>query len=444
MTHPSLESIIGKELKDSYGRYVGIITGISTDSTGIIQAVGVDAGSNGFTKIEGDRITFEEDSPILTSEWKLNTDSYLRTSGIAEKKMLALQELYEEGEITQGVFEHLTNRHKSKLDGYSISCEDTVESLNRKVESLSLEGNTVNEFVGTLKLQHRIGDMSDDVFRAATEYMSTILQRNDKEIADISTVLHDIAPQELTEELETVETEDSSNDEAVESVPEVEMLTPESSEETEYQPQNEPISTEENVVSQFEAPIMDAPTMSPDTETESTESENETPSLELTDEESISPNAEISKPSFFDEITPTVEAPQDELSETSNIYQEEPIQEPEVGDESPSFDTPEEVTEVSDNVTTEETEAEKESPSFDTPEEVTEVPEGIQMTETESIEETEQVSNSEDTENLEIKDSVSFDEDFTDKTEETPSDESTETPESSTETEEERVVYSSQ
>ena len=88
MTHPSLESIIGRELKDSYGRYVGIITGISTDSNGKIQSVGVDAGSNGFTKFEGDRITFEEDSPLLTSEWKLNTDSFLRTSGIAEKKKI--------------------------------------------------------------------------------------------------------------------------------------------------------------------------------------------------------------------------------------------------------------------------------------------------------------------------------------------------------------------
>ncbi len=96
MTHPSLESIIGRELKDSYGRYVGIITGISTNSNGKIQSVGVDTGSNGFNKFEGNRITFEEDSPLLTSEWKLNTDSFLRTSGVAEKKMLALQELYEE------------------------------------------------------------------------------------------------------------------------------------------------------------------------------------------------------------------------------------------------------------------------------------------------------------------------------------------------------------
>jgi len=436
MTHPSLESIIGRELKDSYGRYVGIITGISTNSNGKIQSVGVDTGSNGFNKFEGNRITFEEDSPLLTSEWKLNTDSFLRTSGVAEKKMLALQELYEEGEIAQDVYEHLINRHKSKLDEYSGSCEDTVESLNKKVESLSLEGNSVNTFVGTLKLQHRIGDISDDVFRAAAEYMSTILQRNEKEIADISTVLHDIVPQELTDEIETVETEDISKDEIVESTPEVEMLTPETSEEPEYQSQNEPISTEVNTVPELEVPINDAPIMSP--ETESNESENETPDLKLADEESINSDAETCTPSIYEDVTPTVEAPQEELSETTNTYQEEPIQEPEVEQESPSFDTPEEVTEVSDNITTEETETEQESPSFDTPEEVTEVSEGMQVTETEFID------NTEDADSVEIKDSVSFDEDLTEQTEETPTDENTETHESSTEPEEERAVYSSQ
>jgi len=429
MTHPSLESIIGRELKDSYGRYVGIITGISTDSNGKIQSVGVDAGSNGFTKFEGDRITFEEDSPLLTSEWKLNTDSFLRTSGIAEKKMLALQELYEEGEIAQDVYEHLTNRHKSKLDEYSGRCEDTVESLNKKVESLSLEGNAVNTFVGTLKLQHRIGDISDDVFRAAAEYIGTILQRNEKEIADISTVLHDIAPQELTEEIETVETEDISKDEAVESTPEVEMMAPETSEEPEYQPQNEPISADVNTVSELEAPIIDAPIMSP--ETESNESERNW-------------NVETCTPPICENVTPIVEDPQEELSENTNTSQEEPIQEPEVEQESPSFDTSEEVTEVSDNITTEEPEVEQESPSFDTSEEVTEVSEGMQVTETESVDNQETVSDQEDADGMEINNSVSFDEDLTEQTEETPTDENTETPESSTEPEEERVVYSSQ
>ena len=399
MTHPSLESIIGRELKDSYGRYVGIITGISTDSNGKIQSVGVDAGSNGFTKFEGDRITFEEDSPLLTSEWKLNTDSFLRTSGIAEKKMLALQELYEEGEIAQDVYEHLTNRHKSKLDEYSGRCEDTVESLNKKVESLSLEGNAVNTFVGTLKLQHRIGDISDDVFRAAAEYMGTILQRNEKEIADISTVLHDIAPQELTEEIET---EDISKDEAVESTPEVEMMAPETSEEPEYQPQNEPISADVNTVSELEAPIIDAPIMSP--ETESNESERNW-------------NVETCTPPICENVTPIVEDPQEELSENTNTSQEEPIQEPEVEQELPSFDTSEEVTEVS---------------------------EGMQVTETESVDNQETVSDQEDADGMEINNSVSFDEDLTEQTEETPTDENTETPESSTEPEEERVVYSSQ
>jgi hypothetical protein len=470
MTHPSLENIIGKELKDSYGRYVGIITGISIDSNRKIQFVGVDAGSNGFRKFEGDRITFEEDSPELTSEWKLNSDSFLKTNGIAEKKVLALQELYEEEEITQDVFEHLTNRHKAQLDDYSVSCGDTVEILNRKVESLSLESSAADKFIGTLKLQHRIGDISDDVFCAAKDYMSTILQRNEKEIADLSTVLHDIAPQELTEAIETVETEDISTDEPVESASTIEMLTPETSEKTEYPQQNEPISTEMNAVSQSEAPMADEPIgMYP--ETESTESENETPNLELTDEDSINPDAETSTSSIYEDVTPTVEAPQEKLSETTNTYQEEPIQEPEVEQESRSFDTPEEITEVSDNITTEEPEVEQESRSFDTPEEITEVSdnitteepeveqesrsfdtpeeitevtEEIQVTETESIDNTETVSDTEDADNIEIKDSVSFDEDLTEQTEETPTNENTETHESFTEPEEERVVYSSQ
>ena len=123
-----------------------------------------------------------------------------------------------------------------------------------------------------------------------------------------------------------------------------------------------------NAVSQSEAPMADEPIgMYP--ETESTESENETPNLELTDEDSINPDAETSTSSIYEDVTPTVEAPQEKLSETTNTYQEEPIQEPEV---------------------------EQESRSFDTPEEITEVTEEIQVTETESIDNTETVSDTED------------------------------------------------
>lgn len=434
MIYPSLERIIGRELKDSFGRYVGIIAGISTDGEGNIQSVGVDTGCNGFHKIECDRLTFEEDTPILKSEWKLESDSFLKTSGITEKKMLALQELYEEGEITQDVFEHLSSKHKAKLEAFSDKCEQAITNLNHKVESLSLENVSVNQFLGTLKLQHRIGDISNDVFRAANDYLGSILRNNEQEVSNISAILNNIAPKII---VPNVETQEFVTEATIESTDEnYSLVTPEVCEVpmvTEEQSLTQEVSDE---TPQYVMPTMEAPELSVDSEYETTEIQ--TPDIVSDNNESITPTEEINTFSFTENVEKLYEEPQTESLQNQVTETFETTQESDDLQESTSFETPE-VVEVSDITAADKYETEHESTSYETPE-ITEISEGLQIEETESTEYTQETTDSEEIDALEINDSVSFDENSSETIEYTPT-EVTESEENS-EVAEEKVIYS--
>jgi hypothetical protein len=225
MTLPSLDNLIGRQLRDSYGRYFGTIAGITVDESGGIRSIGIDTGSDGFQTIDGSKIAIDDDSLVLISDWKQKADKLMKTSGLAQKKMQALEELHNEGEISQEVFEQLAGRHKSQFDLYSNDCDEAVASLNATGDTLRNENKTVASFLGTVKLQHRIQEIDDAAFQSTYEYLDTILQRNDKEIADVSATLDSLTPSETISPEETVSVEEPVPEATDAPTPEVEAET---------------------------------------------------------------------------------------------------------------------------------------------------------------------------------------------------------------------------
>ncbi len=196
MTLPSSDNLIGKQIRDSYGRYSGTIVGINTDESGSICSIGVDAGYNGFQTISVDQVTFVDDDPVLVSNWKFKAENLIRTSSAAQKRIQALEDLHKEGEISEAVYEQLISRNKAQFDICVKNCDDAVSSLNEKADVLQNEKNVISAFFGVLKLQHRIGEIDDSIYQSTSEHLEAILQRNDKEAKDISAILDSLTLQE--------------------------------------------------------------------------------------------------------------------------------------------------------------------------------------------------------------------------------------------------------
>jgi len=198
----SPEAIMGRSLKDMYGRYVGVVAGVSIDDAGNVTSVLVDKGHDGSIEFGIDRLAFEEGEFTLVPEWRLKAGDISKTISLSRKKLQALEDLYREGELSQLAYEELSGSYKEQLNRYLKECEETASKLKGKVADIECESKALEGFLGRLKLQHKMGGVDDSILQATKEYVIFMLERNKKEAQDISSTLEVLAsPEYISEEL---------------------------------------------------------------------------------------------------------------------------------------------------------------------------------------------------------------------------------------------------
>ena len=93
--------LMGKRIKDSYGRYAGFVVGISTDPFGEIKGIAIDSGQEGLVEIPRESMHQDGDFMILTPQWKMDADKFRNENNLVKSRAMAVEELLKEGEITE-------------------------------------------------------------------------------------------------------------------------------------------------------------------------------------------------------------------------------------------------------------------------------------------------------------------------------------------------------
>ena len=84
----TLEKLVKKPVKDTYGRHLGHVIGYSLDSSGNMKGLGVDHGSSTFQEYPRERILIEGNGNhiVLLPEWKENVDKLRKNTLIVKKR----------------------------------------------------------------------------------------------------------------------------------------------------------------------------------------------------------------------------------------------------------------------------------------------------------------------------------------------------------------------
>ena len=190
----SLESLVGKPLKDLYGRHIGVIVGVSTDISGNAAHIGVDTGFSGFVKIDGDQLFIEDGAPILVTAWK-KIQGVLNSRNISQKRLEAIDELYCEGEVNQDTYEKIVSAHKTAFEDSSQRCQDLTSIMNNRINTLKNENRNIEEFICNLKIQYKTKEINDSTYSLTNEHLQNVVNQNNIEMSEILTVLGDQTPQ---------------------------------------------------------------------------------------------------------------------------------------------------------------------------------------------------------------------------------------------------------
>jgi hypothetical protein len=241
LQYKAIQKFIGKPVKDIYRRYIGYVVGLTLDASGRLSSVGVDKGGI-FEEFSGNQIIMEDDNLILIPSWKVEAEKFAKEHELTAKRFKALDELLKSHEIPSYVYEELYNQYKDTLGKLKDSKKCLLEKLTNRIKDLDSHIKHLERFLGYLKVQHKTGEISDEAYKVASDYLNSNISKTIQEKKDIESALNTISSlfenyehEEVSEEQEPhppetsqIETTFTSSEE---NEPLIVKVTPQNSEE---------------------------------------------------------------------------------------------------------------------------------------------------------------------------------------------------------------------
>ena len=180
--------IIGKNVKDMYGTFMGKVIGTITDIDGSIQTVGVDCGSQGLQQIQFDQLVSQGDVVIFIPKWRLDSQRLIREKQLTLRRLKALIDIVSDNDDMKEDAEIIHEKYKSKL----VSLDETETQIKAKLEArlteLDEQLKSAKMLVFDAKLQHKSDEISAATFEIVKTCTNQLIEHITHEKAEISNV----------------------------------------------------------------------------------------------------------------------------------------------------------------------------------------------------------------------------------------------------------------
>ena len=196
MTHDETE-IIGKNVKDMYGTFMGKVAGTITDIDGSIQSVGIDCGSQGLQQIQFEQLVVQGDVVIFIPKWRLDSQRLIREKQLTLRRLKALIDIVSENDDMKADAEIIHEKYKSKL----VSLDETESEIKVKLEArlteLDEQMKSAKMLLFDAKVQFKSNEISDATFDTVKSCTTDVIEHVTHETSEISNVKSRIADLEL-------------------------------------------------------------------------------------------------------------------------------------------------------------------------------------------------------------------------------------------------------
>ncbi len=196
MTNDETE-IIGKNVKDMYGTFMGKVAGTITDIDGSIQSVGIDCGSQGLQQIQFEQLVIQGDVVIFIPKWRLDSQRLIREKQLTLRRLKALIDIVSENDDMKADAEIIHEKYKSKL----VSLDETESEIKVKLEErlteLDEQMKSAKMLLFDAKVQCKSNEISDATFETVKSCTTEVIEHVTHETAEISNVKSRITDLEL-------------------------------------------------------------------------------------------------------------------------------------------------------------------------------------------------------------------------------------------------------
>ncbi|QLH06540.1 CdvA-like protein [Nitrosopumilus ureiphilus] len=196
MTHDDIE-IIGKNVKDMYGTFMGKVVGTITDIDGSIQSVGIDCGSQGLQQIQYEQLVVQGDVVIFIPKWRLDSQRLIREKQLTIRRLKALIDIVSENDDMKIDAEIIHEKYKSKLASLDETEREIKAKLEARLTELDEQMKSAKMLSFDAKVQFKSNEISDATFETVKACTTEIIEHVTHETAEIANVKSRIADLEL-------------------------------------------------------------------------------------------------------------------------------------------------------------------------------------------------------------------------------------------------------
>jgi hypothetical protein len=179
---------IGKPVKDEYGRLVGRIISFATTPSGKFEAAFIEQSDGRFTKQPMEFLTFNGADVTLISRIKSKATVFCDQIPFIWRKDKALKDLVEKRKIPANLYQELHNNFNTVLSQLRKDAQILIDECAQGVTRCEEETTALSYGVLHLELEHEIGKIGDDAYRAAFAQLQETLRRTTSEKADLESL----------------------------------------------------------------------------------------------------------------------------------------------------------------------------------------------------------------------------------------------------------------
>jgi len=196
MTNDETE-IIGKNVKDMYGTFMGKVAGTITDIDGSIQSVGIDCGSQGLQQIQFEQLVIQGDVVIFIPKWRLDSQRLIREKQLTLRRVKALIDIVSENDDMKADAEIIHEKYKSKLATLDETEREIKAKLDERLTELEEQTKSAKMLLFDANVQFKSNEISQTTFDTVKSCTNDVIERVTHETAEIANVKSRIADLEL-------------------------------------------------------------------------------------------------------------------------------------------------------------------------------------------------------------------------------------------------------
>jgi len=171
-----VNSLIGKDVVDSDNHVVGRVLGVINDAEGAAQ-VGIEFINGDFLTYPMSQIVIADKGILIKHDYNTDSENLIRDFRSINKKIAALDKLYQNNEIPNEVYTVIHERYESVLARILDQQKSMVSLLDDRIKALNNQIFSLRSFIAQTRVEYMVGELDEQSYKISSSALQARLNK---------------------------------------------------------------------------------------------------------------------------------------------------------------------------------------------------------------------------------------------------------------------------